>query len=201
MLVAASAAGGSVASHPDWIARGIAAAGVLMALFMVISTRSLFRKQGPLLAFDVIVRAFRHPGTTVVHRIEVRIEVFNVGRMPATIRAVEVRDPYDLKASYVRKDTVADGFSVLAPTEFEVSGALVFIAPDDDVREALTADALERAEINDETVWPGTGYGYGFGYYSADARVRRGDGRLFTNPRQRIYVYEDQSWPAATSPE
>jgi|SRR5215472_8420616 len=193
-MLAVSAHTGVAATHPDWIARGIALAGVLMAAFTLISTRSLWRKQGPLLAFDLWIRAFRHPGTNVVHRIQVRIEVFNVGRMPATVRGVELRNPWS--KSYVATDITAGGFPVLAPTEFEVSNGVEFTAPDEVVRAALNrplpadmfADEIAKSlQPKAEALVRG--------------RVRRGDGKLFTNARRTAVWYEHQPWPGLASPE
>ncbi len=82
-------------------------------------TRRLWRRQGPLLAFDLFVIAFRQPGTEVVHRITARIEVANVGRMAASVRAVELRGPWS--PSFVLTDVTASGFPELQPTEFLVS--------------------------------------------------------------------------------
>ena len=190
MLAATSALVGATTTHPDWIARGIAAAGVLMALFTLISTRNLWRKQGPLLAFELTVRVFRHPGTSVVHRVQARIEVFNIGRMAATVRAVELRGPWS--KSFVATDMTAGGFPVLAPTEFELFNAVDFTAPDDIVLAALALNLPivpphEDVNIREEMKVRG--------------RVRRGDGQLFTSARRLTIVYEEQPWPGLASPK
>jgi hypothetical protein len=194
MLPAMSGLAVAAAAQPDWLARGIAIAGVLIATVSVLSTRHLWHRQGPLLAFDLVVIAFRQPGTETVHRIKARIEVANVGRMAASVRAVELRGSWS--PSFVLTDVTADGFPELQPTEFLVSDGIDFAAPDDTVRNALkrpppadpfAEEILKTMRTRDETLVRG--------------RVSRGDGHTFSSPRKTIVLYRDESWPGSKPEE
>ena len=192
MLLAMSGLAVAAAAQPDWVARGIAMAGVLMAGGSLLNTRRLWRRQGPLLAFDLFVIAFRQPGTEVVHRITARIEVANVGRMAVSVRAVELRGPWS--PSFVLTDVTASGFPELQPTEFLVSNGIDFVAPDETVRDALkrpppadlfAEEILKTIRTKDETLVRG--------------RVRRGDGHTFNSARKTIVIYRDEPWPGPKS--
>ena len=184
------AAAAAAAAQPDWLARGIAIAAALIAVGSVLSTRSLWHRGGPLLAFDLFVFAFRQPGTEVVHRIQARMEVANVGRMAASIRAVELRGPWS--PSFVSTDVTAGGFPELQPTEFLISNGIDFIVPDKTVRDALDRQApvdpfadeiLKTMMTKGETLVRG--------------RVSRGDGHTFNNARKTVIFYRDEPWPGS----
>jgi hypothetical protein len=194
MLPAMSGLAVAAAAQPDWLARGIAIAGVLIAVVSVLTTWCLWRRQGPLLAFDLVVIAFRQPGTEAVHRIKARIEVANVGRMAASVRAVELRGPWS--PSFVSTDVTADGFPELQPTEFLVSNGIDFVAPDEIVRDPLkrsppadpfAEEILKTMKAKDETLVRG--------------RVSRGDGHTFNNARKTIVFYRDEPRPESKPEE
>ena len=187
------AAAAAAAAQPDWLARGIAIAGALIAVVSLLSTRSLWHRGGPVLAFDLFVIAFRQPGTEVVHRIQARIEVANVGRMAASIRAVELRGPWS--SSFVSTDVTTGGFPELQPTEFLVSNGIDFTVPDETVREALgrqpptdpfADEIMKTLMTKSETLVRG--------------RVIRGDGHTFNNPRKTVIFYRDEPW-AGSKPD
>jgi hypothetical protein len=139
----ALAAGAS--AHPDWVARSIAIAGVLLAGMCFFQTRRLWNRAGPVLAFDLYVMAFRVPGTDVVHRVQVRMEVINVGRMAATLRNAEVQGPWS--SSFTQTDITQGGSPVLQPTEFQVSNGIDFSAPDAAVQAALQRKPSATASL------------------------------------------------------
>ena len=73
-------------------------------------TRRLWNR-GPVLAFDLYVIAYRVPGTDIVHRVRVRMEVTNVGRMAATVRSAEVQGPWS--PSLTETDITQGSFPIL----------------------------------------------------------------------------------------
>ena len=74
----------------DWSARFIGGAGVLIAVGSLLLTLYLWLRSGPV----VRVSAFVRPETGMI-----RIEVANTGRLPATIRLLELRDQTVLKVT------------------------------------------------------------------------------------------------------
>jgi hypothetical protein len=162
--------------------------GVLLAGLSLLQSRRLWRREGPLLAFDLYIIAFRVPGTDIVHRVRARMEVTNTGRMAATVRSAAVRGPWS--SSYTETDIAQGGFPVLQPTEFQVSNGIDFAAPDAMVEAAqqrkpsedrFAEEIYKSMQVKDETLVRG--------------RVRRGDNHQFTSARKTIIVYQDEPWP------
>jgi hypothetical protein len=175
-------------AQPDWLARSIAIVGVVLAGASLLQTRYLWGREGPVLAFDLYVIASRVPGTDIVHRVHVRMEVTNVGRMAATVRSAAVQGPWS--SSPTETDITQDGFPVLQPTEFQVSNGIDFAAPDATVQAALqrkpredfvAEDIYKPLQVKDQTLVRG--------------RVRRGDDHLFTSARKTLVIYNDEPWP------
>jgi hypothetical protein len=186
--MSALAAAAAATAQPDWLARSIAIAGVLLAGIGLFQTRRLWTRAGPILAFDLYIIAFRIPRTDIVHRVQVRMEVTNVGRMAATVRSAEVRGPW--ASSFTQTDITQGGFPVLQPTEFQVSNGVDFVAPIEVVRAALQRKPSEDAiaeeiyksmQVKAESLVRG--------------RVRRGDDHPFTSARKTVIVYQEESWP------
>ena len=141
-----------------------------------------------MLAFDLYVIASRVPDTDIVHRVQARMELTNVGRMAATVRSAAVRGPWS--SSFTETDITQGGFPVLQPTEFQVSNGINFVAPDATVQAALqrkpredfvAEEIYKSLQVKDETLVRG--------------RVRRGDNHPFTSARKTIIIYQDEPWP------
>lgn len=115
----------------------VSVASFFLAAAVYFSSGRQWRREGPLLAFDLTVVAYRHLGSEVVHRVQARMEVVNVGRMPALVRSAELRGPWS--DSYVLTDITqgSGGPPMLQPTEYELSNSVEFLRPDGQVREAL----------------------------------------------------------------
>lgn len=166
---------------------------LLVAALAYFSGGRQWHREGPVLAFDLTVVAYRHPGTEVVHRIQTRMEVVNVGRMAASVRAAEMRGPWS--DSYVLTDITlgTDGAPMLQPTEYEVSNGVEFLRPIHQVREALerlppkdqfAEEILKTMRPEPETMVRG--------------RVRRGDGKVFGTARRTLCIYREEAWPGLT---
>jgi hypothetical protein len=167
---------------------------LLVAVLAYFSGGRQWRREGPVLAFDLTVVAYRHPGTEVVHRIRTRMEVVNVGRMAASVRAAELRGPWS--DSYVLTDITSGsaGASMLQPTEYEVSNGVEFLRPIHQVREALerppsedqfAEEILRTMRPEPETMVRG--------------RVRRCDGKVFGTARRTLCIYREEAWPGLTA--
>jgi hypothetical protein len=194
LLRSHAAAAGSGEDTIAIISLVISAVSLLVAAFAYFSGGRQWRREGPVLAFDLTVVAYRHPGTEAVHRIQARMEVANVGRMAASVRAAELRGPWS--DSYVQTDITRGiaGAPMLQPTEYEVSDGVEFRRPASQVREALerpppedqfAEEILKTMRPEPETMIRG--------------RVRRGDGKVFGTPRRTLYVYREEPWPGLTA--
>jgi hypothetical protein len=166
----------------------VSVGSLLVATSTYLSGGRQWRRAGPELAFDIIVDAYRLAGTNVVHRIVARMEVANVGRMDASLRAAELRGPWS--ASYVLTDITqgSDGPPMLQPTVGVVSDGIEFRAPDGIVRDALerpSEDVFADAIASTLKPTPET---------MVRGRVQRGDGKTFDRPRRTTYTYHEEPW-------
>ena len=129
------AASTSAASSPDWVARGIGLASLVLSGVGMLLTGHFWRRAGAALAFDLFIEAFRIPDN-VVHRMRIKIEVANVGRMAdrAADRPAHPWPPFTREVS-VMGDPLPQ---VLQPTAFLESESIDLIAPDEAVVAALT---------------------------------------------------------------
>ena len=187
------AASTSAASSPDWVARGIGLASLVLSGVGMLLTRHLWRRAGAALAFDLFIEAFRIPDSDVVHRMRIKIEVANVGRMAATVRQIDLRSPWP---PFTREVSVmGDPLpQVLQPTAFLESESIDLIAPDEAVVAALTpavpedmiaSEIIRALQVRAENRVRG--------------QVRRGDNEEFRRPRRTVIEYRDASWQPSRS--
>ncbi len=153
-----------VAASDDVLARALGAGGLLLSAASIGLTLYLWYRSGPRLQVTVFVRA----ETSSIH-----IEVSNGGRMPATVKNLELRDHLVLrltgggaKTAPAHRWTIrAFPNGVALPQELPPSG---FIDSDVEVRVVLDK-AADAAEI---TVSAWAQRGDGKWYFSRSVRVR-----------------------------
>lgn len=134
----------------DWIARGIGAAGVLIGLASLGLTAYHWFRSGPTLRVGAFVRP--ESGT-------LRVEVTSTGRLPATVRLIEIRDVFVLKTQQGTETVPTSRWTVpihptrelpvtLVPTDYiEADTDLsVVLANSGNAREVTVAAWAERGD-------------------------------------------------------